>query len=147
LTTERGLIHAVRIKTKRVKKGPARHQRIVTTGSIGISRWRREDWLILRAAKQMGVKQRDESDGSEITALPSREVCRISVNSNHRGWYFQHDTTVYLPDKFTKQIKHRCTTSNYNQLTHTSLIEFSLNKKIAELILNYIIDIINLFRQ
>lgn len=37
-------------------------------------------------------KQRDESDGSEITALPPREVCRIPVNSNHRGWYFQHDT-------------------------------------------------------
>jgi len=95
----------------------------------------------------MGVKQRDESDGSEITALPSREVCRISVNSNHRGWYFQHDTTVYLPDKFTERIKHKCTTSNYNQLTHTSLIEFSLNKKIAELILSYVIGIINLFRQ
>lgn len=37
-------------------------------------------------------KQRDENDDSEITALPPREVCRIPVNSNHRGWYFQHDT-------------------------------------------------------
>lgn len=84
-------------------------------------------------------KQRDESDGSEITALPprEREVCRIPVNSNHQGWYFQHDTTVYLPDKFTERIKHRYTTSNYNRLTRASLIE-SLNKKIAGLVLSYV---------
>lgn len=84
-------------------------------------------------------KQRDESDGSEITALPPREVCRILVNSNHRGWYFQRDTGRFIyPINLRNELNTRYTASNYNRLTYVVLIK-SLNKKIAGLVLNYII--------
>lgn len=73
-------------KGKRNKTPSTTSRRIVTTFSIGISRRRREDWLILRAAKQMSEGgQRDEGR----TAKSRREVCRILVNSNHRECYFQ----------------------------------------------------------
>lgn len=48
------------------------YQRIVTTGSIGISRRRREDWLSLRAAKQMGEKSKE----TKVTAAKSRRYHR-----------------------------------------------------------------------
>lgn len=57
----------IHTKMKWMKKGSARHQRIVTAGSIGISRRRREDWLILRA-KQMG----EESKETKVAAKSRR---------------------------------------------------------------------------
>lgn len=95
------------IRTKRVKKGSARYQRTITTGLIGISQRRREDWPILRAAKQMGEKSKE----TRVTAAKSwryhRERC---VGSSWiliiKGGAFSTGTTVYLPDKFTERIKH-----------------------------------------
>lgn len=96
------------------EKNLARHRRIVMIWSIGISGWRREDWLILRERwnKWAEEKQRDERVRTrrnhgvrrEGEREREREVCRILVNSNHRGWYFQRDATgrIYLRVEFTE---------------------------------------------
>lgn len=60
----------------------------------------------LRAAKQMDKKSKETSVDGEITAFNWREreremeVCRIFKNSNHQGWYFQHDIDTSL---FTRE--------------------------------------------
>jgi hypothetical protein len=60
-------------KERRWQRKKTQHdiRRIVTTGSIGISQRRREDWL--RAAKQMDKKSKEMSVDSEIMAFKYRE--------------------------------------------------------------------------
>lgn len=120
----------IHTKAKWMKKGPARHQRIVTIGSIGISRRRREDWLILRAAKQMGEKSKE----TKVAAKSRRYHQERCVGSSWiliiKGGIFSAIRRFIYPTNLRNELNTSYTTSNYNRLTHVGLIE-TLNKKIA----------------